>query len=70
MNYKEEYDYDDELFYQKQERPLCCHCDDPIFEEFICFDDEVTCLECLENMSTRQLLEYLTIDVNRFSFYG
>lgn len=66
MDYKEEIEID-VLDFQAfwEENPLCCcHCDDVIFQEYIYHECEFTCLECLEAMSTREMLNFLSIDIS------
>lgn len=41
----------------------CLCCGEVIFEEYVFWEESFFCMECLENMSTRSLLDFFQVEV-------
>lgn len=63
MNYKEEWEGTIPEVAEFETEMYCDHCGEEIFQEYVLWDEGFYCLECLENMSTRGLLDFFHVDV-------
>lgn len=42
---------------------ICEECGEEIFEEYICVEGDIFCMECVENLSIKGLLGFLGVEI-------